>query len=89
MKPITFFTLPFSFSEGVCANANCHAGKTPHLYRRCAPTAILGRSRRRGREKGSRAKYMTGEMLKTAAVVDASISYLKKSETEGPRLTRC
>jgi ABC-type antimicrobial peptide transport system permease subunit len=79
MKRITLVHCPFQpRSRRRRKRSNCHAGKKPHLSRRCAPTEILGRSGRHGQKRVARVKYMTGEMLKTAAAVDASLSYLKK-----------
>jgi hypothetical protein len=79
MKPITLFTLLFSLSASLCAHAQTAAAAKNRICMDVAhqqkfwgdPADVDGK-------RVARVKYMTGEMLKTAAAVDASISYLKK-----------
>jgi hypothetical protein len=79
MKPITLFTLLFSLSAGLCASAQT---ATPAKHRICMDVAhqqrFWGDPADMDEKRVERVKYMTGEMLKTAAAVDASLSYLKK-----------
>ena len=79
MKPITFFTLLFSLSAGLCANAQTATAANNRI---CIDVAhqqrFWGDPADMDEKRVERVKYMTGEMLKTAATVDASISYLKK-----------
>jgi hypothetical protein len=79
MKPITLFTLLFSLSASLCA----HAQTAPAAKNRiCIDVAhqqrFWGDPADVDEKRVARVKYMTGEMLETAAAVDASISYLKK-----------
>jgi hypothetical protein len=79
MKPSALFTLLFSFSAGLSATA-----QTPGLakHRICLDVAhqqrFWGDPADMDEKRLARVKYMTGEMLKTASAVDASLSYLKK-----------
>ena len=79
MKPITFFTLLFSLSAGLCANAQTATAANNRI---CIDVAhqqrFWGDPADMDEKRVERVKYMTAEMLKTAATVDASISYLKK-----------
>jgi hypothetical protein len=79
MKPITFFTLLVSLSAGLSAHAQT---ATPAKHRICIDVAhqqrFWGDPADMDEKRVARVKYMTGEMLKTAAAADASISYLKK-----------
>jgi hypothetical protein len=84
MKPITFFTLVFSLA-GLCANAQT---ATPTTNRICMDVAHQQRFWRDPADTSGmdvkvieRVKYMTGELLKTAGAVNASLSYLKKEVT--------
>ena len=86
MKPITFFTLLFSLSAGLCAHAQT---ATAAKNRICIDVAhqqrFWGDPADMDEKRVERVKYMTGEMLKTAAAVDASLSYLKKEmQPQGP-----
>ena len=89
MKPITLFTLLFSLSAGLCANAQT---ATPAKHRICMDVAhqqrFWGDPADHGRKRVERVKYMTGEMLKTAAAVNGSLTYLKKEITP-PELKEC
>jgi hypothetical protein len=82
MKPIALFSLVFSLWAGVCANAQTPA---PPKHRICIDVAHQQRfwadPADVDEKRVARVKYMTGEMLKTAAAVDASLSYLKKDIT--------
>jgi hypothetical protein len=82
MKSITRFTLLFSLVAGVGAQAQT---PTPATNRICVdvahqqrfwddPAGMAGKDPK----QIERVKYMTEELLKTAAAVDASLSYLKK-----------
>jgi hypothetical protein len=79
MKPIALFSLVFSLWAGLCANAQTPA---PSKHRICIDVAHQQRfwadPADVDEKRVARVKYMTGEMLKTAAAVDASLSYLKK-----------
>lgn len=82
MKPITLFTLLFSLLAGVGASAQT---VTPQKHRVCMDVAHQPRfwrdpSDMPGMEARTieRVKYMTGELVKTMAAVNASLSYLKK-----------
>jgi hypothetical protein len=87
MKSILRFTLLFSVLTGVSAHAQTG---TPAKHRICMdvahqqkfwndPADMAGMDVR----MIDRVKYMTGELTKTAASVDASLSYLKKEITPG------
>jgi hypothetical protein len=82
MKPITFSTLLFSLSAALSANAQT---ATPAKNRICMDVAhqqrFWGDPADMDEKRIERVKYMTGEMLKTAAAVDASLSYLKQEIT--------
>jgi hypothetical protein len=82
MKPIALFSLVFSLWAGVSANAQTPA---PPKHRICIDVAHQQRfwadPADVDEKRVARVKYMTGEMLKTAAAVDASLSYLKKDIT--------
>ena len=85
MKPITLFTFFFSLSAAVCALAQTPA---PAKHRVCMDVAHQQRfwndpADMAGKDAQiiERVKYMTGELTKTAAAVDASLSYLKKEIT--------
>jgi hypothetical protein len=82
MKPITLVTLLFSLSAGLCSNAQT---ATPAKHRICMDVAHQQRFWRDPADMSGmdakmieRVKYMTGEFVKTATSVDASLSYLKK-----------
>ncbi len=79
MKPITSVTLLFGLLAGVGADAQT---PTTAKNRICIDVAhqqrFWGDPADMDEKRVARVKYMTGEMLKTAAAVDASISYLKK-----------
>ena len=81
MKPITLFTLLFSLSADFSAHAQAPTAAT---HRICMDVAHQQRfwrdpSDMPGMEKMiERVKYMTGEFVKTATAVGASLSYLKK-----------
>jgi hypothetical protein len=79
MKPITLFTLLFSLSSVLCAHAQT---ATAAKNRICIDVAhqqkFWGDPADVDEKRVARVKFMTGEMLKTAAAVDASISHLKK-----------
>jgi hypothetical protein len=82
MKALTLFTLAFSLSAAICANAQTPA---PPKHRICMDVAHQQRfwvdPADADEKRVARAKYMTGEMIKTAAAVEASLSYLKKEIT--------
>jgi hypothetical protein len=87
MKPITVFTLLFSLSAGLCANAQT---ATPAKNRICMDVAHQQKFWHDPADMPGmdvklieRVKYMTGELTKTATAVDASLSYLKKDITLG------
>jgi hypothetical protein len=79
MRPITLFTLFFSLSAALSANAQT---PTPARNRICMDVAhrqtFWGDPADMDEKRVARVKYMTGEMLKTAAAVNASLFYLKK-----------
>lgn len=81
MKPITLLTLLFSLSAALSAHAQT---APPAKHRICMDLAHKPRFWRDPSDPGTeanmieRAKYMTAEFTKTAAAVDASLSYLKK-----------
>ena len=70
MKKITLFTLLFSLFAGICANAQT---ATPATNRICMDVAhqqrFWGDPADMDEKRVARVKYMTGEMLKTAATV--------------------
>ena len=82
MKPPALVTLLFSLLAGISANAQTAA---PAKYRVCMD---VGHQQRFWRDPADmpgmdvkmieRVKYMTGELVKTATSVNASLSYLKK-----------
>lgn len=85
MKPITLFTLLFGLLAGICANA-----QTPSRakHRICMDVAHQQKFWRDPADMAGmdvklmeRVKYMTAEFAKTAAAVNASLSYLKKEVT--------
>ena len=85
MKPVTLFTLLFSLLAGICANAQT---PTPAKHRICMDVAHQQRFWHAPADMAGmdanvieRVKYMTGEFVKTATSVDASLSYLKKEVT--------
>jgi hypothetical protein len=82
MKPIALLSLVFSLWAGVCANAQTPA---PPKHRICIDVAHQQRfwadPADVDEKRVARVRYMTGEMLKTAAAVNASLSYLKKEIT--------
>jgi hypothetical protein len=84
MKPITVtrFAFLFVLSAGLSAHAQT---PTPAKHRICMDVAhqqrFWGDPADMDEKRVDRVKYMTGEMLKTAAAVDASLSYLKKEVT--------
>jgi hypothetical protein len=82
MKPNTAFALLFS----LVASADAYAQTpSPTKHRVCMDVAhqqrFWGDPADMDEKRIARVKYMTGEMLKTAAAVDASLSYLKKEIT--------
>ncbi len=85
MKPITLFAVPFSLFVSVCAHAQTPAPATHRICMDVAheqkfwhdPTDMPGADAK----FVERMKYMTGEFEKTAASVEASLSYLKKEVT--------
>jgi hypothetical protein len=89
MKPIALFSLVFSLWAGVCANAQTPA---PSKHRICIDVAHQQRfwadPADVDEKRVARVKYMTGEMLKTAAAVNGSLTYLKK-EITAPELKGC
>ena len=85
MKPITLFTLLFSLVAGICANAQT---PTPAKSRICMDVAHQQKfwhdpADMAGMDEKmiERVKYMTGEFVKTATAVEASLTYLKKEVT--------
>jgi len=85
MKALALFTLSFSLSAGICANAQT---PTPAKNRICLDVAHKQRFWNDPADMPGmdakvveRVKYMTGELTKTATSVDASLSYLKKEIT--------
>jgi hypothetical protein len=87
MKPITLLTLLFGLLAGNWAHAQTPA---PAKSRICMDVAHEPRFWRDPADMSGadvnriqRVKYMTGEMMKTAASVGASLSYLKKEVTPG------
>ena len=89
MKRISILTLLFSLSTGLCANAQTPA---PAKHRICLDVAhqqrFWGDPADMDEKRVERVKYMTGEMLKTAAAVNGSLAYLKKEITP-PDLKGC
>ena len=89
MKRISILTLLFSLSTGLCANAQTPA---PAKHRICLDAAhqqrFWGDPADMDEKRVERVKYMTGEMLKTAAAVNGSLAYLKKEITP-PDLKGC
>ena len=89
MKPIAFFTLIFSLSAGLGASAQT---ATPAKHRICIDVTheqrFWGDPADMDEKRVERVKYMTGEMLKTAATVNGSLTYLKK-EVTAPELKGC
>jgi hypothetical protein len=84
MKPIALLTVLFGL-PGLCTHAQ---GATAARHRICVDVAHQPRfwgdpSDMPGidAQRIERVKYMTGELTKTAAAVDASLSYLKKAIT--------
>ncbi len=82
MKPIALFTLLVSLFAGICANAQTPAAAE---HRICMdvrhqqkfwhdPADMAGMDA----NMIARVKYMTGELVKTATSVNASLSYLKE-----------
>jgi len=82
MKPIALVSLVFSLWAGLCANAQTPA---PPKHRICIDVTHQQRfwadPADVDEKRVARVKYMTGEMLRTAAAVDAVLSYLKKDIT--------
>ncbi len=85
MKPITLFTLMFSLLTGICAHAQT---ATPPTSRICMDVAHEQKFWRDPADTAGvdvkvieRVKYMTAEFTKTAAAVNASLSYLKQEVT--------
>ena len=79
----------FSLSAGLCANAQTPA---PTNHRICLDVAhqqrFWGDPEDMDEKRVARVKYMTGEMLQTAAAVNGSLTYLKK-EITAPSLEGC
>jgi hypothetical protein len=85
MKPLQLFMLLLGLLAGICANAQT---PTPAKHRICMDVAHQQRFWQDPADMAGkdvklieRVKYMTGEFVKTAASVDASLSYLKKEVT--------
>jgi hypothetical protein len=85
MKPITLFTVLFSLAAAVCASAQT---PPPAKSRICMDVAHEQKFWRDPADTAGvdvkvieRAKYMTAEFVKTAAAVNASLSYLKNEVT--------
>jgi hypothetical protein len=82
MKAITLFTFLVSLSTAPGAHAQT---ATPAKNRICIDVAhhqkFWGDPADMDEKRVARVKYMTGEMVKTAAVVDGSLAYLKKEIT--------
>ncbi len=85
MKPVTLFTLLFSLVAGICANAQT---PTPAKSRICMDVAHQQKFWHDPADMAGmdvkmieRVKYMTGEFVKTATAVEASLTYLKKEVT--------
>jgi hypothetical protein len=85
MKPITLFAFFFSLLAGISANAQT---PTPAKSRICMDVAHKQRFWQDPADMSGmdvkvieRVKYMTGELVKTATAVNASVSYLKKEIT--------
>jgi hypothetical protein len=82
MKPIALFSVVFSLWAGVSAHAQT---PTPAKNRICIDVAhqqkFWADPADVDEKRVARVKYMTAEMLKTAAAVDASLSYVKKEVT--------
>jgi hypothetical protein len=89
MKPIAFFTLLFSLSAGLCAQAQTATAANNRI---CLDVAhqqrFWGDPADMDAKRVERVKYMTGEMLKTAAAVNGRLAYLKK-EIAPPELKGC
>jgi hypothetical protein len=89
MKLITLFTLLFSLSTALCAGAQTATRATSRI---CIDVAhqqkFWGDPANMDEKRVERVKYMTGEMLKTAAAVNGSLAYLKKEITT-PDLKGC
>jgi hypothetical protein len=84
MNRTALFTVLFGLSSALCAHAQ---GATTARNRICMDVAHQPRFWGDPSDPGldprrvERVKYMTGELTKTAAAVDASLSYLKKEIT--------
>jgi len=92
MKPITLFTFLFSLLAGICAHAQT---PTPSKSNICMDVTHQQRfwhdlADMPGMDAKmiERVKYMTGEFVKTATSVNASLSYLKK-EVQPKDLENC
>jgi hypothetical protein len=89
MKRISLFTLLFALSTALCANAQTAAQAKRRI---CIDVAhqqrFWGDPADMDEKRVERVKYMTGEMLKTAAAVGGSLAYLKKEITP-PDLKGC
>jgi hypothetical protein len=89
MKPIVLVSLVVSLCASVQANAQT---PTPAKHRICLDVAhqqkFWGDPADMDEKRVERVKYMTGEMLKTAAAVKGSLAYLKKEITP-PDLKGC
>lgn len=85
MTPMTVLTLLFSLVAGISAGAQPAAPAKPRICMDVAhqqkfwndPTDMPGMDAK----MIERVKYMTGEFVKTASAVNASLSYLKKEVT--------
>jgi hypothetical protein len=84
MRPVILFTLLFTVL-GICASAQTPTPATSRICMDVAhqqkfwgdPADVAGKNP----NQIERVKYMTGELTKTAAAVNASLSYLKKEIT--------
>jgi hypothetical protein len=82
MTRIALFALSFGLSTGLSAQAQSAAPATHNI---CLDVAhqprFWGDPVDMDEKRVARVKYMTGEMVKTAAAVNGSLSYLKKEIT--------
>lgn len=82
MKPTALLTVLFGLTASLCAHAQDAAAATNRICIDVAHKPIFwGDPADVDPRKLERVTYMTGELTKTAAAVDASLSYLKKEIT--------
>jgi hypothetical protein len=85
MNPITLVTLLVSFLAGLSANAQAPAPAKNRICLDVAHQQKFWRDPSDMRDMNAnlieRVKYMTGELVKTATSVNASLSYVKKEVT--------